>query len=390
MDFQHFTNFVVKAAIFPGKWAKPKQPAASEARDQTPDNGEDEKRLKGPEKSVLAVILMARFDPQHLSLLDISDSVVVLTGGASGIGAALVRSLFAQNCAVVFGDLDEENGKSVVTETSPLRVTFVRTDVRSYIDNLNLFKVAWEAYGRVDHAIANAGVVEQGGWFDCACVEEIMAVKMPPPTLTLDVNLTGMIYFAHIACTFLAERNTGPDGTILRDKTLTLLSSLAGWKETPRRFLYQAAKHGILGLLRAMRLCIPDSYKGVRVNVVSPAMTETRMVTKWRDTYLGNGLPPNQPEDVARAIVGLCRAGPGTQAIWYDELEGPGLKTRPNVGGMDWDDTVKRGVVGRNIFVQAGKCYDIEEGLDRTESLWLGKEASDIVQKAQLIHSIGI
>ncbi|RAO74360.1 uncharacterized protein BHQ10_010372 [Talaromyces amestolkiae] len=324
---------------------------------------------------------MARFDPQHVSLLNIGDSVVVLTdgGGASGIGAALVRSLFAQDCVVIFGDLDEENAKSVIAETSPLRVRFVRSDARSNIDNLSLFEVAWEAYSRVDHAIANAGVVKQGGWFDRACVDEIMAMKMPPPTLTLDVNLTGMVYFAHIACTFLAEGNIGPNGMILRDKRLPLLSSLTGWKETPRRFLYQASKHGILGLLRAMSLCIPNFYKDVRVNIISPAMAETRMVTKWRDTYLRNGSPPDQPEDVARAIVGVCRARPGTQAVWYDELAAPGVKCSPSVGGMDWDYTMKRGVTGRNMFVQAGKCYDIEEGLEQTENLWLGNEASDIV-----------
>lgn len=101
--------------------------------------------------------------------------------------------LFPQDFIVVSSDLDEEKSKSVIAETSPLRARVVRSHARSYIDNLNLSKVVWETSGRVDHAVANAGVAEQGGWFDRVCVGEIMAMRMLPPTLTLDVDLTDMI-----------------------------------------------------------------------------------------------------------------------------------------------------------------------------------------------------
>ncbi|KAH8596053.1 putative 3-hydroxyacyl-CoA dehydrogenase [Bisporella sp. PMI_857] len=326
---------------------------------------------------------MSRFDPEHASLLDIRDSVVILTGGGSGIGAALVRKLYEQKCVVIFGDVDEKGSQAVVSETSSQSVHFMKSDTCSYNDNLNLFKYAYEKYGRIDHAVANAGVVEQKGWFvPNRTIDEINNEK-PPPLTTLDVNLIGLAYFAHIACTYLTQGSQSLHGKPMQNKSLTLVGSLASWKETPPLFMYQAAKHGVLGLLRALRLYIPEHFQNLRVNVVCPGMTDTRMVSLIREEYLNNGLPPNQPEDVAKAIVGLCRAGPGTKAIWYDELDAPGVKSRESTGSMDWEDVKERGVIGRAIFVQGGECYDTEEGLDRTETLWLGKDASAIVQKAQ-------
>lgn len=309
---------------------------------------------------------MARFNPQHesLSLVDLKDKVIVMTGGTSGIGAATLRLLLFHGAKVVFGDIAPPK------DTQGL---FLRTDVSRYEDNLALFKLAFEKYGRVDHAVANAGVIEQPGWFQ---PDGIDSLDQHPPELVLDVNLRGTLYFAHIALQYLGA---GRDGA---DKSLTLLSSQAGFKETPGLFVYQATKHGVLGLMRSLRLYTPATF-GVRTNAVCPSMTTTQMVAGIQDGWIAGGNPVNRPEDIAEVICGVIRAGPETQTIWHDEHEGhQQTKERRSVGGVDWDD-LKTGLNGRALFVMGGQVYDIEEGLDRTEDLWLGKNITVRLEKAQ-------
>lgn len=176
---------------------------------------------------------MARFDPNHktLRLSALENSVVVLSGGATGIGAATVQDLFSRGAIVVFGDVNSAAAEAVVKSTSPERVHYVKTDVRSYEQVRNLFQFALTRYGRVDHAIANAGVLEHPGWFDPQASIEDTAKQ--PNTFTLDVNLVGVIFFSHLAVSYLPQGNEGG----IRDKSLTLLSSHAGFKETPGMML---------------------------------------------------------------------------------------------------------------------------------------------------------
>ncbi|KAJ4525311.1 hypothetical protein HRR83_000990 [Exophiala dermatitidis] len=323
---------------------------------------------------------MARFEPNHSSLdyNTLKDAVVVLSGGASGIGAAIVRLLHGHGAKIVFGDLDTAKAEAVVASTSPSSVHFVMTDVTSYTDIVDLFRFALSKYGRVDHAIANAGLIEQPGWFDPRLGIEGVAHK--PTTKTSEVNFNGVLYFANIACTYLAHKNQAAEKN---SKSLTLLSSVAGFKETPGLFVYQGSKHAVMGLLRALRLYVPEAYPGIRINAVLPSMTLTGMVEGIKDGWMSADLPVNKPEDVATALVGLCVAGPGTDPIWYDEEEAEGVKKMSSAGGMDWDHPLETGVNGRGIFIMGGNCYDIEEGLDRTEELWLGKKVSGWLQKGQ-------
>lgn len=327
---------------------------------------------------------MARFDPCHetLRLSALKDSVVVLSGGATGIGAATVRDFFSRGANVIFGDVKSEAAEAVVKSTSPERVHYIKTDVRSYKEVQTLFQFAVSRYGHIDHAIANAGVLEQPGWFDPRTSIEDMAEH--PSTLTLDVNLTGVIFFSHLAVSYLAQGNDGG----IRDKSLTLLSSHGGFKETPGMFLYSTAKHAVIGLMRSLRPYVTHSFPGIRVNAVCPSMTLTIMVDGIKEDWRDKSLPINRPEDIASVLVGTAAAGPGTDAMWYDEQESPNLHANESVGSTDWDNKLQRGLHGRALYVLGAQCYDIEEGLDKTEPIWLGKEASKKVIVAQ--QSLGV
>jgi NAD(P)-dependent dehydrogenase (short-subunit alcohol dehydrogenase family) len=240
---------------------------------------------------------MTRFTPTSNPAQYLKGKIVVLTGGSTGIGAATVSFLASCGASVIFGDIAPP-----LDGSTSHNVDFVKCDVRSYADNLALFKYAFDKYGRIDHALANAGLVERAGWVNAQ--SGIQAVEKEPDISVLDVNLKGVLYFAHIACAYLAEGNE-----MVEDKSLTLISSVAGFKESPGLFVYQASKHGDLGLMRALRLFAPKVYKGPRVNAVCPSMTETGMVAGIRDGWISARLPVNTPNDLARVLVGIMAAG---------------------------------------------------------------------------------
>ena len=331
---------------------------------------------------------MTRFDPSNSSLLDLSDSVCVLTGGSTGIGAATVSLLASHGARVFFGDIAPP--RDAPTELD--NVTYVKCDVRKYEDIVNLFETALSKHGHVDHAMANAGVVEKGGWFDPSLGIAGLS-KGPPESIVNEVNARGVLWFAHIAVQYLAHGVKREDG--YRNKSLTLTASIASWLESPGLFSYQASKHSVLGLMRCLRLYLPGAFSnvdgGIRVNSISPSMTNTQMVDGIRDAWIKAGNPVNQPEDVAKVIVACARAGRGSQAVWYDGYDAQGVRKMKSRGGMDWENEgpQARGVSGRNFVVLGGDAWDTEEGLDRTEDLWLGKSPSEKLERGQLSLGAG-
>lgn len=107
---------------------------------------------------------MSQFHPDEAAFSTLKDKVVVLTGGATGIGAAVVKRLHESGALVVFGDVASEAASSLVSSLKGDNVTFVSCDVTKYDQIYNLFKVANDKYGRVDHAASIAGIFETGKW----------------------------------------------------------------------------------------------------------------------------------------------------------------------------------------------------------------------------------
>lgn len=182
----------------------------------------------------------------------LKDSVIVLTGGALGVGSNIVRQAHAAGAHVFFGDVLDEAGHELAKELSSSGCTTVRyqhCDVTSYADTLALFEAAHKAFGRIDHAIANAGIGEQGNIFDPELTLESIKEEPKKAMNVVDVNLKGEIYFARIASVYLRQGDAGD----IRDKSLTLLSSVAGFREDPGLYVYVPSKHGVLGLMRVLR-----------------------------------------------------------------------------------------------------------------------------------------
>ena len=152
----------------------------------------------------------------------LKDKVVVLTGGANGIGAATLRYLVQAGAKVVFGDYDKSAGDNIVKSLSGAATepVFVQVDTSKYEDNVKLFKTALDKFGRVDHGIACAGIIEKGKWFDPELTIE--TVEKPETTQVIDINFLGVAYFMRIALVYL--RHGRKEG---EDKSITLIASAA-------------------------------------------------------------------------------------------------------------------------------------------------------------------
>ncbi|KEF63645.1 uncharacterized protein A1O9_01623 [Exophiala aquamarina CBS 119918] len=309
---------------------------------------------------------MSRFQPDGL-LDNLPGKVVLLTGGAHGIGAALVKFCVERGAAVCFGDLDEQAGTALANEISQLRsskgdkpgrVHFVATDVTQYQSVLALFQAGLEKYGRIDSAISCAGIIEIGNWFDPTL--DLDTIRTVPTSKVLDVNLLGSLYFARIASVYLrqGQRQSGDD------KSLTLISSVAGFKESPGLFVYQlttpprnqASKHGILGLMRSLRLYLPPTTD-IRVNAICPWMVPTAMTAGIETMWRAAGLPINETVDVARIIAGVA--------------------CDPDMNG-------------KAIYVEGGRGWEIEDNINHLESQWLGEEQAASLARGQEVLGAGM
>ena len=134
---------------------------------------------------------------------------------------------------------------------------------------MNIFAAAFATHGRIDHAISNAGLVEIGQLFATGDTDE--AIREPPPTAVLDVNLKGSIFVTRVAVHYL-RRSLVQNASSQKDASILLVSSVAGFGNWPGLFQYSASKHGIMGLFHSTKDFL-YGIEGIRVNVVLPNMT---------------------------------------------------------------------------------------------------------------------
>ncbi|KDQ55799.1 hypothetical protein JAAARDRAFT_37225 [Jaapia argillacea MUCL 33604] len=219
--------------------------------------------------------------------------VAVITGGANGIGkeAAL---LFAKHGAkVVIGDLDVKGGEGTVAEIRGYggEAVFQRCNVLDWDEQLSLFELAMKEYGSVDVVVPNAGVAEAGTFGRFNLVDGKLS---KPKLLTLEVNLTGVMYTTHLGLHYIKKNHT--KGSL---KALVFIGSMASWQAIPAAPMYSASKHAILGLMRSLyTACQLD---GIRVAVIHPFFADTHIVPTTAKVFLA-GIPLTPVARIAGAI----------------------------------------------------------------------------------------
>jgi NAD(P)-dependent dehydrogenase (short-subunit alcohol dehydrogenase family) len=191
------------------------------------------------------------------------DSVAIVTGGARGIGRAVVERLAGDGAAVTMFDVDVAEGRAAAREIAAdgRQVTFVEVDVTREADVQRGVAAVLEAHRRVDVLINNAGV---NTYFDAATMTEVewdavFAVDLKGAWLCAKHVLPGMV----------ARKR----GSIVNIASIHATLTMAGM------FPYAAAKSGVVGLTRS--LALDYAPLGIRVNAVSPGWTRTSLVEEW-------------------------------------------------------------------------------------------------------------
>ncbi|KEF52478.1 uncharacterized protein A1O9_11320 [Exophiala aquamarina CBS 119918] len=339
--------------------------------------------------------------PDRNSFPNLKDKVVVVVGGASGIGAALTTLLYTHGANVVLGDINSGTGEALVksllkqkeqyrTAASSGTATFVFCDVCKYSDIYGLFRTALDKHHHVDHAVFCAGIVDSPGspYFDMTLSVDAVG-KDPGSTRTLEVNFLGACAFARIALTFLRNNSTpmtlnlpSSNRNHRPDRSMTFLSSVTGFRDAPGMFLYQTSKQAILGLMRAMRTTI-FANGGIRVNAVCPGMTETPMTSATGLIELFK----NRPE--ANTVIPSSTSTSTPPTPTPTSLPSH-YQSSTAVAEHVATIMLMESLNGASIYVEEGKGWEFEVGMAREMPRWLGEEPTRLSdENLRFLESLG-
>lgn len=194
---------------------------------------------------------------------DFSGKVVLITGGATGIGRATAQAFANAGAKVVIGDVDDRAAETaqLITDAGGT-ARFVKTDVTNDESVKSLVQTAVDQFGTIDIAFNNAGVLPPTAPLHKQSVEDWQR--------TLNVDATGV---------FLAMRHQIPVMLKAGGGSIVNTASVAGVTGDPDMTPYVAAKHAVVGLSKGAAL--DYATKGIRVNTLVPGLIRTSMTERW-------------------------------------------------------------------------------------------------------------
>ncbi|KAF4429399.1 Short-chain dehydrogenase reductase SDR [Fusarium acutatum] len=282
------------------------------------------------------------------ALSTLAGKTVIITGGASGIGAETVRLFNSYGANTVIADLERTraDAESVIRSLKdPASAIFASVNILAWDEMKALFSQCIQHFGKIDIVVANAGIMESQSLFDIEYVDQQGELRESTEGFrVIDVNLKGTINTLRLALHHMRHNEpTSPNG--LRG-SVVLVTSTSGYFGTTGVGAYITSKHGLTGLLRASQQVARGL--GIGVNAVAPFFTPTptfkELAEKWKDS----GLKSNTPEDVAEAIA---------------------LASTQNETGKCYM------VVGR-------KSIEVEDNRSALFEQWLGRETTELLQSA--------
>jgi NAD(P)-dependent dehydrogenase (short-subunit alcohol dehydrogenase family) len=259
----------------------------------------------------------------------LAGKTAIVTGGASGIGAATVRLFVEEGARVLIADTQEERGQALAEKLGDA-AGFVRVDVTLEHDIEAVVDECMTRWGRLDCMFNNAGFGGALGSIETTTVEEF--------DITFDVLLKGVFLGIKHAARVMRPRGAG---------SILSTASVAGLKTGESPHLYSVAKAAVIHLTRSVALELGEH--GIRVNCICPGIVATPLAagspkaspefldklahSLARAQALGR---VGQPEDIARAALWLA----SDDAEWItghaQVVDGGAFAGRPWNRQPDW------------------------------------------------------
>lgn len=193
----------------------------------------------------------------------LQDKVVIITGGAGGIGACTAKLFLTHGAKVIIADIQDELGQSLCRDIGSEDISYVHCNVTSATDVENLVDTAISKHGRLDVMYSNAGIV---GKFSTL---SILEANNDDFKRVLDVNLYGAFLCAKYAAKAMIPAKKGV--ILFTSSSVSVTAGIGS-------HAYTASKVGVVGLTR--NLCVDLGNHGIRVNCISPHVISTPITSQ--------------------------------------------------------------------------------------------------------------
>ena len=213
--------------------------------------------------------------------MDLKDKVTIVTGGASGIGAASARKFAARGAKVVVTDVNGEGAKAIAYEIGGHAVV---CDIGNEAAVNELVEEAEAAFGPVEIFFSNAGI--NSG-------RELLNTDLSVWEDHWRVNVMAHVYAVRAVLPGMLERGAG---------YLVHTASMAGILMSNGNLPYTVSKHAVVGL--AEYLSVTHHHQGIRVSLLAPLGVRTPMLGDTDRPFARNAAGPiKEPEEVAEMVA---------------------------------------------------------------------------------------
>ncbi|KAF2811245.1 NAD(P)-binding protein [Mytilinidion resinicola] len=254
-----------------------------------------------------AIPVSAQLSPEQVAApvsgASLKGKSALITGGASGLGAAVALAYAEKGAYVTIADINEKLGNEYTKslQEKGLHVQFIAADVTSWESQIAAFKATVKfspTHDAIDIVVASAGVAGDL-WSDPKEPPFTLETNPPAPNISaFKINSIGLYYTAKLFELYSKLPRSVPAAD---PPVLILVASLVAYLDFPLMSSYTSSKYAARGLFRVIRPLL--SAKGIRVNLIAPWIIETPLVTDLVKLFAAIGAPPGEVKQVVEAAM---------------------------------------------------------------------------------------
>ena len=225
--------------------------------------------------------------------LDMKGRCAVVTGGASGIGLAIVRRLAQSGANVAIWDMNEKAMAEAAKTVSGVKAHTAKVDVSKIADVEAACRSTLAALGKIDALVNSAGVAGKNALTWEYPVEEWLRVH--------DINLHGTFYTCRTVAPHMIKNGYG---------RIVNIASIAGKEGNPNASAYSSSKAAVIGLTKSLGKELAKN--GITVNCITPAAVKTpifEQVSQQHIDYMLAKIPMGRfglTEEIAAMVAWMC------------------------------------------------------------------------------------